>query len=44
MIRRRKRKSRGQMDMLAEEFAKDGGEWSKEKLYELSLLTGLSEA
>lgn len=30
--------------MLAEEFAKDRGEWSKEKLFELSQLTGLSEA
>lgn len=42
-IKRRKRKSRGQMDMLVEEFALDP-EWSKERLLELSMKTGLSEA
>ncbi len=35
IIRRRKRKSRGQMELLAEEFEKDP-EWTKERLLELS--------
>jgi hypothetical protein len=30
------------MEMLAEEFVKDP-DWTKERLYELSVLTGLSE-
>lgn len=43
IIRRRKRKNREQMQLLAVEFDKNP-EWSKERLHELSELTGLSEA
>ena len=43
IIRRRKRKNRDQMDLLAVEFDKNP-DWSKERLFELSELTGLSEA
>lgn len=42
VIRRRKRKDPAQMKILEYEFARDS-EWSKERLYELSKLTGLSE-
>ena len=43
IIKRRKRKSRTQMDFLAREFERDP-EWTKERLLELSRQTGLSEA
>jgi hypothetical protein len=42
IIRRRKRKNEGQMSILEYEFARDS-DWTKERLYELSKLTGLSE-
>lgn len=42
VIRRRKRKNNEQMRVLEYEFARDP-EWTKERLYELSRLTGLSE-
>ena len=43
LIRRRKRKSHEQMEVLAQEFARDS-DWSKKRLHELHLLTGLSES
>jgi hypothetical protein len=43
IIRRRKRKNKDQMQLLALEFDKNPV-WTKERLFELSELTGLSEA
>jgi len=42
VIRRRKRKNTEQMKVLEYEFARDP-EWTKERLAELSRMTGLSE-
>jgi Homeodomain len=42
VIRRRKRKNSEQMRVLEYEFARDR-EWTKERLFDLSRLTGLSE-
>ena len=43
LIRRRKRKTHDQMELLEREFNKDQ-EWSKKRLAELHKLTGLSES
>jgi hypothetical protein len=42
VIRRRKRKNNDQMKVLEYEFARDA-DWTKERLFDLSKLTGLSE-